>query len=304
MSADFERTGVPAATSGKATASLMLGLISFCVPILLSIPGLILGIMSLSDISKSQDRLKGRGLAITGIVFSSLSILVSPILLVIALLLPAVQKVREAANRAKSQNNLKQLALAQHNYASMYRDHLPATISDPNNAPLLSWRVNVLPFIEEDVRHRQFKLEEAWDSASNRPLLNPRPRAFNDPALMPGANQMGEDPTATTYRTFVGPGTLFSDPGYQSPYTIANIPDGTSNTILIVEASTAVPWSKPEELLLPPGPVAPLLGNPQRNVFLCAMADGSVRGVTKMVSEQTLRNAINPKDRMPLGPDW
>jgi uncharacterized protein DUF1559/uncharacterized protein DUF4190 len=299
MSADVERPGMPATTSGKATASLVLGLFSFCIPVLLSIPALILGIMSLSDISRSQERLKGRGLAITGIVFSALSIIVSPVLIVIALLLPAVQKVREAANRAKSQNNLKQLALAYHNYASSYRDQLPTTISDQNNTPLLSWRVNLLPYVEEDRLYRQFKLDEAWDSASNRPLLNPRPKTFNDPALV------NPDLTVTAYRTFVGPGTLFSDPGYKTPYTIGGIPDGTSNTILIVEASTAVPWSKPDELQLPAvGPVVPLLGNPQRNVFLCAMADGSVRAVAKNVSEQTLRNAINPKDGMPLGPDW
>jgi hypothetical protein len=303
MSTDLERKDLPAGTSGKAIASLIFGMISFCVPVLLSIPGLIFGIVSLVNISSSQDRLKGRGMAIAGIVCSSLSLVFSPVYLgiMIGLLLPAVQKVREAANRVKSQNNFKMLAIANFEYADRHGAQWPATISDPNNRPLLSWRVNVLPYIEEDGRYRQFKLDEPWDSVHNRPLLDPRPKWLSDPALMPNGQPIGNQ---TPYRTFVGPGTLFSSPGYQTPYTLANIPDGTSNTILIVEAADGVPWSKPEELLVPRGPIVPMLGNPQREMFIVAMADGSVRGVKKTVSEQTLRSAINPADGMVLGPDW
>jgi hypothetical protein len=287
-------------TSGKAIFSLILGLISFCLPVLLSIPGLILGIVGLVDINKSQDRLTGKGMAICGVVFNALSLVIGPfyVILLFALLLPAVQKVRGAANRAKSQNNLKQIGLAHHNYASTYQDRLPATIVGQDNQPLLSLRVNLLPFIEEDQRYRQFKKEEAWDSPANRLLLDPRPKAYADPDLEPGSNM-------TSYRSFVGPGTLYSEPGYQTRYTIANIPDGTSNTILVVEAADTVPWSKPEELTVSTqGRLVDKLGKPKNNYFLVGMADGSVRAVQKTISEQTLRNAIDPRDGMPLGIDW
>jgi hypothetical protein len=284
-------------TSGKAIWSLVLGILSFCIPILPAIPGIILGILGIVDVNKYQGRLKGKGLAITGLVLSVLSIVVMPVFVMIGLLLPAVQKVREAAVRAKSQNNLKQIALAQHMYASTYQDRLPTAIVGPNQEPLLSWRVNILPYVAEDRLYRQIKRDQAWDSPQNLPLLDPRPKPYWNPDLAPNSN-------TTAYRTFVGPDTLFPDPGYQSPYRITAIPDGTSNTILAVEATDAVPWSKPEELTVTPGRLVDKLGRPGNSYFIVAMADGSVRGISKTVSDQTLRNAINPKDGMPLGPDW
>jgi hypothetical protein len=285
-------------TSGKAIWSLVLGILSFCIPVLPAIPGVILGILGIVDINKNERRLKGKGLAITGLVLSVLSLVMVPVyLILLGLLLPAVMKVREAAGRAKSQNNLKQIALAHHNYASTYQDRLPATVIGPNQEPLLSWRVNILPYVEEDRLYRQFKRDQAWDSAQNLPLLDPRPKPYWNPDLAPNSN-------TTAYRTFVGPGTLFPDPGYQTPYLITTIPDGTSNTILAVEAADAVPWSKPEELTVTPGRLVDKLGRPGNNYFIVGMADGSVRGISKTVSDQTLRNAINPKDGVPLGLDW
>jgi hypothetical protein len=111
-------------------------------------------------------------------------------------------------------------------------------------------------------------------------------------------------PEATNYRTFVGPNTLFSEPGEKSRYTIANIPDGTSNTILCVGATDGVPWSKQDELTFVPGQTISKLGPPGKNYFIVAMCDGSVRIVSKTISEETLRLAIQPNDGMPLPFDW
>ena len=71
-----------------------------------------------------------------------------------------MQKVREAASRTQGSNNLKQFALAMHNYNDVY-GKLPAhaVYSKDGKTPLLSWRVAILPFIEQDNLYKQFKLD-------------------------------------------------------------------------------------------------------------------------------------------------
>jgi hypothetical protein len=88
----------------------------------------------------------------------------------VGLLLPAVQKVREAAERSKSSSNLKQIILALHNYNDAYGGKLPAhaIYSKDGKTPLLSWRVAILPYIEQDNLYRQFHLDEPWDSEHNK----------------------------------------------------------------------------------------------------------------------------------------
>src|SRR5262249_54507479 len=73
-----------------------------------------------------------------------------------ALLLPAVQSARAAARRAQSTNNLKQIGLAMHNFHSS-NGRFPADIVDNEGKPLLSWRVAILPFVEQQALFNEFK---------------------------------------------------------------------------------------------------------------------------------------------------
>jgi len=219
----------------------------------------------------------------------------------IGLLLPAVQKVRMAAGGAQGANNLKQLALAMHNYNDVYAGKLPAhaIYSKDCKTPLLSWRVAILPYIEQDNLYREFHLDEPWDSEHNKKLIPMMPKLFTPPNAPPT-----KEPGMTYYQLFVGGGAAWEKSSKQ-PGIPRSFPDGTSNTIMMAEAGDPVIRTKPDDMEYDPKKPLPRLGkawNPAG--FLAAMADGSVRTVGPKVTEKTLRAAITAAGNETLGPDW
>jgi hypothetical protein len=201
-----------------------------------------------------------------------------------------VQKIQEAANRRQSQNNLKQMALAMLNYNDTYQRLPSVGVGDPNKPlaaqkPLLSWRVALLPFMEEIPLYQQFKLDEPWDSPNNIKLLGQMPKVYK----LPGDDKT--PPDRTHYQVFAGNGAAFEKTrGLRIPH---DFPDGLSNTILVVEAAQAVPWTKPDDIPFNPGkPIAPLLSTYFRSGCNVVLADGAVRVLPASVPESTLKAAI------------
>jgi RNA polymerase sigma factor (sigma-70 family) len=202
------------------------------------------------------------------------------------------------AGRVQSMNNLKQIGLAFHNYADTNRGTLaPASLCDPAGKPLLSWRVALLPFLDQGALYKEFHLDEPWDSEHNKKLLDRMPSVY----ALPGINM--KHPGLTAYQVFVGKDALFN--GGRLARFPADVPDGTSNTVLVVEGAAPVPWTKPADIPLDDGDPRSRVGGwygDLSNVLLC---DGSVRAIDrKKVSKETFRNAILPADGNPLGPDW
>jgi len=115
----------PVKTSAMAIWSLVLGIVGFLCG-LTAIAGLILGILSLRDIKASNGRLTGRGMALAGIIISSIVILLFPIAFFAAKLLPALAKAKSKAQAINCVNNVKQLNLAVRIYASDSSDKFPA----------------------------------------------------------------------------------------------------------------------------------------------------------------------------------
>jgi hypothetical protein len=296
-----ERELVATGTSGKAITALVLGILS---PLLLlpSVPGAIFGILALRDIGRSNGRLGGNGMAIAGIVLSCISVLV---MCPVALLVPAVQNVRSAAQRMKDSNNLKQLALGLINHESA-NGSFPqaAAYQDANGKPLLSWRVAILPYIGEAQLYSQFRLNEPWDSPNNKALLPLMPKEFD----LPGDPNTGTG--MTHYQAFVGPGTAFEPrkrgPGGVPGSVVAgsrmiDFTDGTSNTILIAASATPVPWTKPDDMPFDPaGPPPRLGGYLARGANNVALADGSVRSLPQGTPDATIRAAITRNGNDPF----
>jgi hypothetical protein len=201
----------------------------------------------------------------------------------------AVQRVRDSAARLKAMNNLKQVVLAIHNYNDAYQGRMPAhaIYSKDGRRPLLSWRVAILPYIEQDGLYRRFRHDEPWDSEHNKKLIAEMPEVY----LAPNAVRE-KDPGRTHYQVFVGGGAVW-DRGPMQPNLPRTFRDGTSNTLLVVEAADPVIWTKPDDLAYDPNKPVPKLGA-SRDVqeMLVGFADGSVQPLRRTVREATLRALI------------
>jgi len=189
------------------------------------------------------------------------------------------------AQRQRSKNNLKQIAIAIHSYHDA-NGHLPQDITDKDGKPLLSWRVAILPYLEQENLYRLFKLDEPWDSEHNKKLAQTRIITY-----LSGVEP--EESNVTFYQFFSGPGTTM-DPGRKLKLT--DITDGSSNTLGVVEAGPAVPWAKPADILYHPKKALPKLVGPYAGLFNVMMMDGSTRAFKPDMDEDLLRLFIETAD--------
>jgi hypothetical protein len=201
-----------------------------------------------------------------------------------------VGEVKKASDRTMRTNNLKQIGLALHSYHDVMKGLPPAALSSVKNRdgkPLLSWRVAILPYIEQAPLYQQFDLELPWDHPHNKKLIDKMPEIY----VLPGIKT--KDPGLTHYQVLVGPGTAFERRKGQTltGTRLVEMHDGTSNTIMVVEAAEPVIWTKPDDVPYDPKQPVPKLG-PFRDGFFVALCDGSTRFIRRTVNEQTLRALI------------
>ena len=176
----------------------------------------------------------------------------------------AAPKPADAATRMRAVNSLKQILLAIHNYHDV-NSRFPADITDKAGKPLLSWRVAILPYIEQDNLYKQFKLDEPWDSEHNKPLSQTVVKLYQVPGQAAGD-------TKTYFQGLAGPGTMFER---GKRINFAAVTDGLSNTLAVVAGGPAVEWAKPADLPFDPeNPKAPT--SAFANVLVVGMGDGSV----------------------------
>jgi hypothetical protein len=192
-------------------------------------------------------------------------------------------------------------------YNDTFGNFPASAVKDPSQPgkPPMSWRVAILPCIEEEILFQRYNPNEPWDGPNNSRLLSQMPKVY----ASPGVDK--DPPGYTHYRVFVGKNPQFAaalDPDPNNPMTgprISAFADGTSNTILIVEADEATPWTKPDELPFDPSGPLPPLGGLRNGIVLVGLADGSVRSIdVKRTSPATLRAAITRSGGEVLGPDW
>jgi len=205
----------------------------------------------------------------------------------VALLLPAVQQAREAARRTQCKNNLKQIGLAIHNYADTYGLLPAAHLNDNQDQPRLSWRVSILPFEDEAPRFNLYQFNDAWDSPANSNLLRPLPRVYACPSHSVAGS------TSTSYATITGDHSALGD---GTCVKFREITDGSSNTIMVVEACRLeIPWMKPQDI---DANTVTQVGDPNgasskhMGGIHVLLADGSVRFVSNNIDPATFRKLV------------
>jgi prepilin-type processing-associated H-X9-DG protein len=302
---------LPPQVSGKAIAALVLGATSLLCNAFTALPALLFGALAWRDIARSDGRLWGKPLAITGMLIAAVSLLC---------ILPlgglagygvyfgyrqartAVENVRADADRVQSQNNLKLIGIAVLDYESSYGCLPPATSGQRPGQPRASWRVLLLPYLQEEGLYNQYNFDEPWNGPNNSKLLARMPRVY----ALPGDTTA--PPGHTYYQALVSPAGVHPSAVFSKDLNVrvrfADITDGTSNTIMIAEAAAPVPWTKPDDLdFTPTGPL-PKLGWHHNNRCNVLFADGNVRVIPNTVSPTTLRalitrnggEMVNPQD--------
>jgi hypothetical protein len=207
-----------------------------------------------------------RGLVILGIPAAAIAV---------ALILPAIQRTVPVPPRVECRNNLKQLALALYQYHENQKCYLPAYVVGPDGRRWHSWRVFLLPYLDSQRLHRQYRFDEPWDSEHNRKLWNQCPSCYRCPT----------DPqqtAATNYVAVVGQSTMW--PGAEIA-KFSDCKDGSANTIHLMEISPGVPWLAPvdvseEEAIADLGKRSRFHIPKHETIRHAAMVDGSVRVIT------------------------
>lgn len=203
----------------------------------------------------------------------------------VALLLPAVQQAREAARRVQCQNHLKQIGLALHNYHDAFNTFPPAYVADEDGKPMHSWRVLILPYLDEPALYAQYDFTQPWDGPNNSRILNSRPQVYSCPSQAQG------DGTSTAYAATFGASCIFRG---SEPVSIREITDGTSSTLLVAEADGAkIPWTAPRDVNVDELGAAVLgptgISSLHRGGFHALLADGSVRLISGTINLSTLQ---------------
>jgi prepilin-type processing-associated H-X9-DG protein len=214
------------------------------------------------------------------------------------LLMPAMQITGGGGGqRTRSHNNLKQIMIALHNYHDVNGQFPPAVVKDADGKPLYSWRVLILPYIEQGQLFNQFDKTKAWDDPANLDISETAIEVFRSPL------DSSLPPNGTSYFVLVGDHTAFSA---DRPGRLTDIMDGTSNTIGVVELKgISGSWAAPidpkfESVGMSIGPTPGQLNPNGPNQLNVAMCDGSVRSLPATTPPMTLQLMFTRDDGMPV----
>ena len=220
------------------------------------------------------------------------SVVVAVVGILLAMLLPSVRVTPEAGHRTVCLNHIKQLSLAMLNY-EIANGHLPpAYIADENGKPMHSWRVLILPYIDEQDLYKRYSFDEPWDGPSNSKLHD----EIVDVYRCPNDLDFGNPVNGCSYAVVTGKGTAF-DGDQETDCT--EVTDGTSNTLLLVELrNPATHWMEPVDLTMTEA--LSRLTDASKKTLCCnhsgtinvSLMDGSTHAIEFPISRENLKALV------------
>lgn len=216
----------------------------------------------------------------------------------VALLLPAIQSAREAARRSVSLNTVRQIELGLFQYETE-NGHLPAYASfDAKGNPLLSWRVHVLPFLDEQALYEEFHLDEPWDSPHNSKLIPRMPAFYRSPVSKLPAEQ-----GKAGYLGVLGKECAFT--GQKEGLKMSAVGDGLSNTVNLVQVSddAAEVWTRPADWKMAPENLKQGLGGVHVGGWVVGFMDGSCRFMSNDIDDALWAALLTTSGNESIGPN-
>jgi hypothetical protein len=202
------------------------------------------------------------------------------------MLTAAFRNARTAAQESLRMARLSQISRAMFSAETQTGRYPSAALRDAGGKPLLSWRVQLLPYLDGGAEiYKQFHLDEPWDSAHNKKLIAKMPDIYK------GDPKDDVPEGHTTVMVFTGAGTPF---GLDKGFSQTQIRDRFGDTISFVAAGPdkAVPWTKPQDLPFDPTNPIAALGRIPDTGFIAAMFDASVRRLPKNIPAAMLKALI------------
>jgi len=224
--------------------------------------------------------------------------------------LDALDASREQGMKKATENNMKRIMLALHKYHGTRKTYPPAFTSK-DSKPLLSWRVAILPNLDQESLYEEFHLDEPWDSEHNKTLIAKMPDVYRAPTSQ---HKDGR----TVYLTPRGDRTAF--PG-EKAISYQQVIDGLSNTVALVEINDdfAIPWTQPDDWSFDPDDpsdgvrtksrlrtslerdavrkVKPQFGGHYAGGFNAAFCDGSVTFISDKISDANVKSVFTRDGR-------
>lgn len=211
------------------------------------------------------------------------------------MLLSSIEQVRHAAMRMSGQGRAKQSILALHFYLDQHRTFPAAQMHSSPGSPPYSWRVAILPYIEQQGLYAQYDQTLAWNAPANAALCRQPGQTGNVGRLFQITGEARQNEHCTDFVLVTGPGTLFPDDG---PVSLIDVTDDRATTISFVEIDRSdILWYEPRDLRIDqmsfrindPDRTRPSIGDRRAKGAIVAMVDGSVRLLPQDTPPETVQ---------------